>query len=829
MKISKQTILIGISTLVVAGGTIAYLLLSKDDPSVLGWISSSWLYRKGITVANGGGDLFSEDVLIEVDTASLISASKLQSDCDDLRFTDGDETTSIYYWIEGGCNTSTTQIWVQIPELRTGGQTIYMYYGNASATNSEESWGGEFLFLNNTSCPTGWTRKTEYDGKYAYGASSFGTEGGSATHNNGTASCTTGGPNTGAQNTQSDSGGTTASPGHTHTNAMVSIDNVSNTPPYLDMVYCANPDLNIASGLITLFTSTPSGWTRFSALDNKFARGASTYGGTGGAATHTHTTTGGYTTGSSGSSTDTPGSSVGAGPHTHTTINGTTGSANSLPPYRDMIYASKNTSGYASADLISMTTASPPLGWGRVAYIDAKFPRGATTFGGYGGSTTHTHSLTITTNTGPSGASSDGSRVASAATTNHYHTCTATSASGSEVPAYIETLFYQRKTSLTSTLGSEEVGNTAPSAPSSLLTESSTNPTQVTDLTPEFSAVFSDTETPDTGNYYQIQVNTNNTFTGTVMWDSTKTAFSPVVSNGARSQDISYAGTTLSLNGDVYYWRIKFWDNHDTQNESSWSSVAQFTMGTTPNTPSSLQTEGANNPTKVTDITPEFSAVFSDPDTPDTGNYYQIQVNTNNTFTGTVMWDSTKTALSPVVVNGARSQDISYAGTTLSFNGTTYYWKITFWDNSNSQGQWSATAQFTMDGNPLAPTTLLTGGETNPTRIISLTPYFSAIYSDPNGDIGSSYEIEINTNNSFSGTVMWDTGQLSTSVNNNARSPNYTYAGTVLTNSNTTYYWRIRFWDSDNHVGEWSSTAQFSSLQTSFLFEGLQLGGLKLN
>jgi len=40
---------------------------------------------------------------------------------------------------------------------------------------------------------------------------------------------------------------------------------------------------------IALFdTACPSGWTRFTALDGRVARGASSYGGTGGASTHTH-------------------------------------------------------------------------------------------------------------------------------------------------------------------------------------------------------------------------------------------------------------------------------------------------------------------------------------------------------------------------------------------------------------------------------------------------------------------------------------------------------------------------------------------------------------
>lgn len=51
----------------------------------------------------------------------------------------------------------------------------------------------------------------------------------------------------------------------------------------------AAPAGTLPAGLIALFdVACPSGWTRFIALDGRFPRGASTYGGTGGADTHSH-------------------------------------------------------------------------------------------------------------------------------------------------------------------------------------------------------------------------------------------------------------------------------------------------------------------------------------------------------------------------------------------------------------------------------------------------------------------------------------------------------------------------------------------------------------
>lgn len=52
----------------------------------------------------------------------------------------------------------------------------------------------------------------------------------------------------------------------------------------------ATPVGTVPSGLIAIFDAAcPAGWTRVSAFDSKFVRGASSYGSTGGADTHSHT------------------------------------------------------------------------------------------------------------------------------------------------------------------------------------------------------------------------------------------------------------------------------------------------------------------------------------------------------------------------------------------------------------------------------------------------------------------------------------------------------------------------------------------------------------
>ncbi|MDX9739520.1 MAG: fibronectin type III domain-containing protein, partial [Candidatus Dojkabacteria bacterium] len=363
--------------------------------------------------------------------------------------------------------------------------------------------------------------------------------------------------------------------------------------------------------------------------------------------------------------------------------------------------------------------------------------------------------------------------------------------------------------------------NGTPTAPTVLLTEGATNPTGVTDTTPEFSAIFNDPNVGNTGAYYEINVNTNSSFTGTVMWNSGQIAMSSTAI-GARSTDISYAGTPLTLNGTTYYWRIRFTDNHGSI--GAWSTgTNSFRMNSAPTAPTSLQVEGATNPVIYADPTPEFTAIFNDPNTGDTANYYEIHVNTSSAFNGTAMWHSGQAAMTPLAI-GQRSPELSYAGSTLTAG--TYYWRIRFTDNNGTIGAWSATANFTINTLPTQPTVLQTEGLINPTGVTDITPEFSAIFNDPDSDSALHYEIEVNSNSSFTGTVMWDSTQTAISaISNGTRSSQISYAGSPLALNGSIYYWRIRFWDSYGLVSPWSEVANFRMNTQPSLPSALQTDG----
>lgn len=232
----------------------------------------------------------------------------------------------------------------------------------------------------------------------------------------------------------------------------------------------------------------------------------------------------------------------------------------------------------------------------------------------------------------------------------------------------------------------------APTAPTSLRVENLLNPVDVTDSTPEFSAVYTDPNIGDVAKKYRIQIATTDTFMVPV-WDSGTSVLASSTSRNTRTPQISYSGTGLASTTS-YYWRIKLWDTYG--NEGVWSTATStFSLAranTRPTIPTALLLEGGVNQTNVTDSTPEFSAIFNDPDTVDSARKYIIQVSTSTTF-APLWWDSGIVTIVGTTSSGSRIADIPYAGTKLA-SSTPYYWRIRFFDNKNLGSSWSTRASF---------------------------------------------------------------------------------------------------------------------------------------
>ena len=72
-----------------------------------------------------------------------------------------------------------------------------------------------------------------------------------------------------------------------------------------------------------------------------------------------------------------------------------------------------------------------------------------------------------------------------------------------------------------------------------------------------------------------------------------------------------------------------------------------------------------------------------------------MEVNIQEDMLGDWMWQSDWIDITDCT-EGNRCEEVSYAGTPLSWNGKTYYWRIKAKDDEGAEGAWSAVANFRM-------------------------------------------------------------------------------------------------------------------------------------
>lgn len=129
---------------------ILLLFLPDSSPAIYG----ASAYRQAIEV-NSVAALTNFQVLVTMNTASLVTAGQMQADGDDIRFTDSDGTTALPFWIETGTiNTVATKIWVKIPNIPINPpdprKIIHIFYGDPAAT-SVANGTNTFLFFDDFS------------------------------------------------------------------------------------------------------------------------------------------------------------------------------------------------------------------------------------------------------------------------------------------------------------------------------------------------------------------------------------------------------------------------------------------------------------------------------------------------------------------------------------------------------------------------------------------------------------------------------------------------------------------------------------------------------
>ena len=122
------------SALVVVAALLLALPTAEAAPQLPNG-PDGWRYKADILV-NSSLNLSDVQVPFALDTQALIVGGKMRSDCGDLRVrTTG--TTDLPHWIESGCNTKTTRVWVRAPSIVAGSSVqLVAYYGNPDATSA---------------------------------------------------------------------------------------------------------------------------------------------------------------------------------------------------------------------------------------------------------------------------------------------------------------------------------------------------------------------------------------------------------------------------------------------------------------------------------------------------------------------------------------------------------------------------------------------------------------------------------------------------------------------------------------------------------------------
>ncbi len=115
-----------------------------------GWSNTytSWAKRQAVTITNSGSAQTDYQVKLGVSYDS-----DMKNDFSDLRFTNS-SGTALNYWIEDKTDGSSATVWVKVDSLAgSSDTTIYMYYGNSSASSASDG-NNVFLLFDDFSSPT---------------------------------------------------------------------------------------------------------------------------------------------------------------------------------------------------------------------------------------------------------------------------------------------------------------------------------------------------------------------------------------------------------------------------------------------------------------------------------------------------------------------------------------------------------------------------------------------------------------------------------------------------------------------------------------------------
>jgi hypothetical protein len=104
---------------------------------VKAWWDFSWNSRADVTINNlqNPNTLTNYEIFVNV-----TYDSDMQTNFNDLRFLDSDDSTELPYWIENKMDSSYAEVWIKVPNIPASStKDIMMYYGNPSASSASNA------------------------------------------------------------------------------------------------------------------------------------------------------------------------------------------------------------------------------------------------------------------------------------------------------------------------------------------------------------------------------------------------------------------------------------------------------------------------------------------------------------------------------------------------------------------------------------------------------------------------------------------------------------------------------------------------------------------
>jgi len=133
------------------------------DPGT--WTYTGWKWRKPINVSETAGEAWTQwPVKLTVNTSAIIAESKMRGDCGDIRFTNYNDEEIPFWFEDDTCNTTETNIWLKMNFTAYENKTVFMYYGNPTASSESNITAVVYnnITTGNISTQSGVWRRIEY-------------------------------------------------------------------------------------------------------------------------------------------------------------------------------------------------------------------------------------------------------------------------------------------------------------------------------------------------------------------------------------------------------------------------------------------------------------------------------------------------------------------------------------------------------------------------------------------------------------------------------------------------------------------------------------------